>query len=147
MSPLPHCFFFLKFLSVVGIIEIQKSWKYQALTRSASEFMTFLKNDKLMMIVGGQILHFFRYLLLKITSGLKHFPRYVFLTQETKKWHGNCPKAYWHPAIGNSYQNLSCSIYLRKRKVSRYSWVSFFFFCLDRTHSFKYYYTLDLVKK
>ena len=88
---------------------------------------------------------FFRYLLLKITSGLKHSPRYVFLTQETKKWHQNCPKAYWYPAKGKSYQNLSCSIYLRKRKVSHYSWVSFFFF-FDRTHSFKYY-TLDLVKK
>ena len=76
---------------------------------------------------------FFRYLLLKITSGLKHSPRYVFLTQETKKWHQNCPKAYWYPAIGKSYQNLSCSIYLRKRKVSHYSWVSFFFFLIART--------------
>ena len=53
--------------------------------------MAFLKNDKLMMIeeeeeLGGrgrgggghQTLHFLRQLLLKITSGLKNFPGYVF---------------------------------------------------------------------
>ena len=42
---------FLKFLPVVGIIEIWKSWKYYLLTSSFSDYMAFLKNDKLMM--GG----------------------------------------------------------------------------------------------
>ena len=41
--------------------------------------MAFFKNDKLMMIGGGgQILRFRRQLLLKITSGLKNSPGYVF---------------------------------------------------------------------
>ena len=44
---------FLKFLPVVGIIEIWKSWKYYPLTPRGSEFMAFSKNDKLMMIVGA----------------------------------------------------------------------------------------------
>ena len=51
----------LKFLPVKGIIEIRKSRKYYPLTSSGSDFMAFLKNDKLM-IEGspGQILHFLR---------------------------------------------------------------------------------------
>ena len=46
-------FFFLKFLPVVGIVEIQKSWKYQPLTPSGSDFMASLKNEKLMIKRGG----------------------------------------------------------------------------------------------
>ena len=47
--------------------------------------MAFLKYDRLMMIWGGggggsQIQQFLRKLLLKITSGLKNSPGYVFLT-------------------------------------------------------------------
>ena len=48
-----NSFFFLKFLPVVGIIEIQKSWKYQPLTPSGSDFMASLKNEKLMIKRGG----------------------------------------------------------------------------------------------
>ena len=33
---------------------------------------------------GGQILHFLRYLLLKITSGLKNSPWYLFLIKKLK---------------------------------------------------------------
>ena len=45
--------------------------------------MAFLKNDKLMVIDeggggGNQIQHFVRQLVLKITSGLKNSPGYVF---------------------------------------------------------------------
>ena len=39
---------------------------------------------------GTQILHFVRWLLLKITSGLRNPPGYAFW----KKWHQNCPKSY-----------------------------------------------------
>ena len=35
----------LKFLPMVGIIEIWKSWKYYPLTSMGSEFMAFKKND------------------------------------------------------------------------------------------------------
>ena len=42
---------FLKFLPVVGIIEI---WKYQSLTPSGSDLMAFLKKEKLMMGGGGE---------------------------------------------------------------------------------------------
>ena len=46
---------------------------------SGSEFMAFSKNDKYMMKRRGrQIQQFLRYLLLKITSGLKNSPGYVF---------------------------------------------------------------------
>ena len=44
----------LKFLPMVGIIEIWKSWKYYPLTSMGSEFMVFKKNDKLMLIKGGE---------------------------------------------------------------------------------------------
>ena len=47
--------------------------------------MAFFKNDKLMMIGGGgQILRFRRQLLLKITSGLKNSPAYVFWFKKLK---------------------------------------------------------------
>ena len=56
-----------------------KILKILASNSSGSEFMAFLKNDKLMMIGGGgQIQHFFRKLLLKITYGLKNSPGYIF---------------------------------------------------------------------
>ena len=38
---------YLKFSSVVGVIEIWKLWKYWPLTPSISQFMIFFKNDKL----------------------------------------------------------------------------------------------------
>ena len=41
---------FKNFLPVAGNIQICKPWKYWPLTPSGSEFMVFLKNDKLMMI-------------------------------------------------------------------------------------------------
>ena len=47
--------------------------------------MAFFKNDKLMMIGGGgQILRFRRQLLLKITSGFKNSPGYVFWFKKLK---------------------------------------------------------------
>ena len=47
--------------------------------------MAFSKNDKLMMIEeAAQILHFVRYLTLKITSGLKNFPGYAFWLSKLK---------------------------------------------------------------
>ena len=46
--------------------------------------MAFLKNDKLMIVCGSQILHFLRLLLLKITSGLKNSPGYIFLVKKLK---------------------------------------------------------------
>ena len=42
---------FLKFLPVVGIKEIWKSWKHDPLTPSGLDFMAAFKNDKLM--TGG----------------------------------------------------------------------------------------------
>ena len=76
MSPLSHAFF-KTFLPVLGIIEILKSLKYQLQTLSSSEFMAFLKNDKLMMIRGGTaeyinfLDNFLKYpLVLKILLGM-----------------------------------------------------------------------------
>ena len=58
-----------------------------------------------------------------------NIPLGMFLTQETQKWHRNCPKTYWYWAIGKSYQNLTCSIYLWY-KMSHHSWVNFFLIAL-----------------
>ena len=74
-----------------------KILKLLASKSKRSELMVFLRNDKFMMMEGDdQILHFLRYFLLKMTSGLKNFPGYVFFTHETQKGHQNCPKIYWY---------------------------------------------------
>ena len=73
-------------------------------------------------MIGGspsQIVHFLRWLLLKITSGLKkNIPWLCFLTQETQKWHWNYPKAYSYRAIDKSYQNFPCGIHVGKKRCA-----------------------------
>ena len=63
-------------------MEILKNYP---LTPSDSEFVAFLKNYKLMMIgEDRQIQQFLRWLLLKITSGLKNSPGYLFWLEKLK---------------------------------------------------------------
>ena len=59
---------FLKFLPVVGIIEIWKSGKYYVVTSVGSEFMAFLKNEKYYVFLDNFCLK--QPLVLKIPLGI-----------------------------------------------------------------------------